>query len=1190
MIRKMFKIFTATLFLMISGLAVVLLWLFMSSSGVQQLLSVFSAATPITVTAKKLEGRLADRLRITDLEIHWGEQDVQLEEMLLEWHPARVLKGRLDIDRLKFHGLHLHLKSLGDRNQEPRSATHSSDLSLPFWLRAEIKELHVDDFRVLLNQKEVFQFSKFTARIGARSSQYVIPSFSWISPYVHLSGSADGKLNPLTLNMDAEVGFPTELLNHSLLEKIAVPRVFPARIEAEGGIFNYRVRVTAGDREKLGTLLSGQVKGNLEGLNIEKLSVYWLGGTIQGDIGMTWAKAYRLEGNIFCRDLNPALLSDATWAGRINADILGSLELLSNRTPVAFIKADLHPSILWSRPLSGNLTVRWLDEGLILDDLNLQGDGLSVTARGRLEERIDFETAVTDLSLWLPRGKGELKGSGWLRWRNHYLTGDVQGQGNALYFEHSHVPHLDFSGRHPTRGGSMEILVTASQPSYKNLSLKHATLTVQGTPESHTFDLEGMVEGGETALKSRLEGSFLTGRWQGILKTLSASDPYWGNWGLAKPASFYVAQEGWSFSTLSLQGVSGALLTVEGTHQSGQSEGGLEMEWRQIPLQPLAKLLPETDLWGRSHGRISASWLKGKTRSFIVHLEGSGGIGRGDRKIPFRRLTIDGRWNQKGLDAAALLDLGTQGSLVFNASSPEPIHAGEPVQGTVAMDIRSFDFNTVAVFYPLPVPIEGKLNGIGQGSWSQGRNFVWRGEGEINHALMAWRTFRPLREELRGHFDKAVFRWNWSEDTFLTNWDLRLQKGGMLKGELGFPLASSWPVKIIEDGPLTGNISGQIGERGLLTAVFPDLIQESRGEVSLDITLGGTQANPLMDGNIALTGAGGHFLPTGIQLDDVNLHAQLNGRRARINQFQILSGQNEITGSGVLAFSDTDKIDYRLELAGQDFQVVDLPGLRMQCNPRLSLRGDAERLSIDGTVLLPEVTVSEIFKFSEVRSSRDAIVIRSKEERKRSPALDLDLRIQVELGEKAFVRAENFTGQLEGAVLVMAQSMDEFIGRGEIRIREGTLTAYGAKLEVKRGNINFDDVPLENPTLDVVALREIGSVQAGVQVTGTAALPEINLYSRPSMQDKDILAYILLGRPFRSDRQEADILAIGAGALLPQGPGFLRSIGFTEVDLGGLLSEEGAIRLRYRLRKNLEIESTFAGESGLDLFHIIEFD
>ncbi len=295
-------------------------------------------------------------------------------------------------------------------------------------------------------------------------------------------------------------------------------------------------------------------------------------------------------------------------------------------------------------------------------------------------------------------------------------------------------------------------------------------------------------------------------------------------------------------------------------------------------------------------------------------------------------------------------------------------------------------------------------------------------------------------------------------------------------------------------------------------------------------------------------------------------------------------------GNGSLSFATERGFNYSLNLQGEDFQVVNLPELQIVSNPRLSIRGDGEGIAIKGEVLLPEVKVTGTRKVPEVRPSPDAIVIRPAAEEKKAAALNLDLQVLVILGKKALVSAENFTGRLAGEVTVAARSFDKFTGQGQIRISEGTFTAYGAKLEVQRGNINFNNGPLGNPALDLLALREIGAIQAGVRVSGTGARPEINLYSRPGMADKDILAYILLGRPFRSDRQEADILAIGVGALLPQGPGFLRKFGFIDVDLGGLFGEQGAVRFRYRIRKNLELESTLGKESGVDLFHVIEFE
>jgi translocation and assembly module TamB len=114
-------------------------------------------------------------------------------------------------------------------------------------------------------------------------------------------------------------------------------------------------------------------------------------------------------------------------------------------------------------------------------------------------------------------------------------------------------------------------------------------------------------------------------------------------------------------------------------------------------------------------------------------------------------------------------------------------------------------------------------------------------------------------------------------------------------------------------------------------------------------------------------------------------------------------------------------------------------------------------------------------------------------------------------------------------------------------------------------------------------------VLAGVQVTGNAEAPVVTLYSRPAMPERDILGYILMGRAIRTETQEADILMMGAGSLLPGGTG-LAELGITQIDLQGLFSGTGGVRLRRPIAEKWEIESTLGIESGIDLYYIIEFE
>src|SRR5690606_34324111 len=64
-----------------------------------------------------------------------------------------------------------------------------------------------------------------------------------------------------------------------------------------------------------------------------------------------------------------------------------------------------------------------------------------------------------------------------------------------------------------------------------------------------------------------------------------------------------------------------------------------------------------------------------------------------------------------------------------------------------------------------------------------------------------------------------------------------------------------------------------------------------------------------------------------------------------------------------------------------------------------------------------------------------------------------------------------------------------------------------------RGTLTFAG-PIDNPALNIRAVRPNIDVTAGVLVTGTARDPKIELFSAPTMSDVDMLSYIVTGRPF----------------------------------------------------------------------------
>ncbi|MBU2826354.1 DUF490 domain-containing protein, partial [Acidithiobacillus ferrooxidans] len=82
-------------------------------------------------------------------------------------------------------------------------------------------------------------------------------------------------------------------------------------------------------------------------------------------------------------------------------------------------------------------------------------------------------------------------------------------------------------------------------------------------------------------------------------------------------------------------------------------------------------------------------------------------------------------------------------------------------------------------------------------------------------------------------------------------------------------------------------------------------------------------------------------------------------------------------------------------------------------------------------------------------------------------------------------------------------------------------------------------------------------VEAGVQVTGTLQVPQVALYSKPSMSQTDILSYLVLGTPSSGLTSQNALLSAAAGTLFSASRAALfgNSLDSSGIDVG--VSSEG---------------------------------
>ena len=114
----------------------------------------------------------------------------------------------------------------------------------------------------------------------------------------------------------------------------------------------------------------------------------------------------------------------------------------------------------------------------------------------------------------------------------------------------------------------------------------------------------------------------------------------------------------------------------------------------------------------------------------------------------------------------------------------------------------------------------------------------------------------------------------------------------------------------------------------------------------------------------------------------------------------------------------------------------------------------------------------------------------------RSASLSRSTSISTSAISSSFV-GQGFNSGLAGKLHVKTTAGNQLVADGTINAVRGTYTAFGQRLAIERGRLYFNG-PLDNPGLDVLALRKNLAVEAGVEVTGTVQVPLVRLTSTPS--------------------------------------------------------------------------------------------
>ncbi len=432
-------------------------------------------------------------------------------------------------------------------------------------------------------------------------------------------------------------------------------------------------------------------------------------------------------------------------------------------------------------------------------------------------------------------------------------------------------------------------------------------------------------------------------------------------------------------------------------------------------------------------------------------------------------------------------------------------------------------------------------------------------------------------------------------------------------GKLGELMVQAQINPLAKNKPITGTFN----LAGLDLAVarpFVPMVETLSGKLNGNGRISGGLLAPLVNGNVNLVGGevSGPELP--ISLEGLNVQALIAGESVQLNGAWRSGKAGKGSLKGQIDWGQALVVD--LSLQGSQLPVTVEPYAVLEVAPDLKITMKNDKLAVAGKVQIPrgDIVVRELPP-STVKVSDDTVIIGSQTEAGKPPmAMTMDIDVAVGSDQLNF-SGFGLTAKVQGHVHI-GDNMDT---RGELWLNDGRYRAYGQKLDVRRARLLFAG-PLDQPYLDIEAIRKTGDIVAGIRLSGSAEQPTTQIFSEPAMSQEQALSYLVLGRPLSTTGEDNNMLAqaaLGLGLMGSAGvtSDLAKNLGIQDFELDtqgsgnetavvasgkiteklslrygvGVFEPASTIALRYLLSKKVYLEVASGVASSLDIFYKRDF-
>nr|WP_238787638.1 translocation/assembly module TamB domain-containing protein [Thiospirillum jenense] len=415
---------------------------------------------------------------------------------------------------------------------------------------------------------------------------------------------------------------------------------------------------------------------------------------------------------------------------------------------------------------------------------------------------------------------------------------------------------------------------------------------------------------------------------------------------------------------------------------------------------------------------------------------------------------------------------------------------------------------------------------------------------------------------------------------------------GTVRGEVRLPNVRLDGKADLTKQPLAGRVQLEGVDLRRVARYVPQ-VEQLRGQITADVTLGGTLGAPLPRGEVNLKQASFKLPGAGLSVTEfgLDLTSPSPQQLALAGQATIGGQPVKLTGTGRQSTSGW-ALDYRV--TGSKLKLLDskeyFARLSLDLNGAISAAGG----KLSGQVRIPEARIQpRTLPAGTVSPAADVTVVKSKQrsgEKSAAGGFPFEVDVALVLGDAVNIEAFGLRGRLAGQLRVVKAATKGVVGDGQLEIVDGSyrlssqlgvMAALGRPLTIDQGLLVFANTPLDDPGLVLSAQREGGDVTAGVRVLGTLRQPKLAFFSEsdPNLTQAEITSYLITGiPPKRGAAAEDQTLSVGT---------YVAPKLFLEYE-NSLGDQADKVKLRYDYSKRVEIQTETGESQGADVFFKFE--